>query len=466
MRNRIHFLSFAALVLAGCGRCGSPVAANAPDVNASLPDGATPPALDAATPPLASGLPKLALPPALAEHISTSKPQAGLITKARAFASKLTVKDSVGLAFMWLKASGAPLTISDLVMGKKIDRFRSLDTFSVQIVGPGGVAQTRKVRAQPGVGAYEEVFAADTSFVIEVRPEGIQFHRGFPAWSWEGGPADLFSKAGEYTLRVSGSLVFSDGTPKVSFETANTHLTIEPSTATRLPMADVKSRASAAAAKFLPLAAPLSPSDVVVEDRAGNLVVWFSVHAESSSMGHNNADLIEVVMSPSGDVLHAERRSYFMCIAVGTAVATPTGSTPIERLHPGDAVWAFDPIEKRRQLTHVRATTRAFAAATISLGSLQITKSHPVFDGQQFVPAADLSANALLLGPDLSPYRLERAPVEVAQAADVIDLSVDWPHNYFAGGVLVHNKIAVSEAGRHMQRDRWESIGFRPSKLP
>jgi hypothetical protein len=48
--------------------------------------------------------------------------------------------------------------------------------------------------------------------------------------------------------------------------------------------------------------------------------------------------------------------------------------------------------------------------------------------------------------------------VPVARIAPVVDLSVAWPHTYFAGGVLVHNKaVGVPLA----PGDRWQGLFLR-----
>ncbi len=128
------------------------------------------------------------------------------------------------------------------------------------------------------------------------------------------------------------------------------------------------------------------------------------------------------------------------CVAAGTAIATERGARAVETLRVGDRLWSWDPETGRRVLATVAAVSRATASETLRLeGGLRVTPDHPVFADGGFHPAAALGAGSALLADDGSPQpagRIERLLGEI----DVYDLSVGWPHTYFAGGVLVHNK--------------------------
>jgi len=128
------------------------------------------------------------------------------------------------------------------------------------------------------------------------------------------------------------------------------------------------------------------------------------------------------------------------CIAAGTLIATENGPLPVESLRVGDRVVGFDPETRRRVVTTVTAMVPKAAATTLRLGDgLRVTPDHPVFADGAFRPAGALSPGSGLLTEDGAPLvaaSLERVSGEVT----VYDLSVDWPHTYFAGGVLVHNK--------------------------
>jgi hypothetical protein len=66
-----------------------------------------------------------------------------------------------------------------------------------------------------------------------------------------------------------------------------------------------------------------------------------------------------------------------------------------------------------------------------------------VFADGRWLPAGEVRAGALLVDPSGRSHPLHRSPVEAdTRPTPVFTLSVEWPHTYFAGGVLVHNKAA------------------------
>jgi hypothetical protein len=128
------------------------------------------------------------------------------------------------------------------------------------------------------------------------------------------------------------------------------------------------------------------------------------------------------------------------CVAAGTIIATEDGPLPVETLRIGDRVFGFDPGARRRVLTTVTAVVRTTATSTLILGSgLRATPDHPVFADGTFRPAGELVPGSMLLaenGAIVPVLSVAHVPGEVT----VYDLSVGWPHTYFAAGILVHNK--------------------------
>lgn len=139
------------------------------------------------------------------------------------------------------------------------------------------------------------------------------------------------------------------------------------------------------------------------------------------------------------------------CFVGSTLIATPDGEVPIERLKRGDVVLALGPgvggattptgSAGRARVTHVKAIERDdVGAIVLSNGvTLRATKDHPFFlaDGS-LVKAGELERGVALVSRDGAAVTVVSAgPFD--QKERVFDLSVDGPHDYFAGGVLVHN---------------------------
>jgi hypothetical protein len=60
------------------------------------------------------------------------------------------------------------------------------------------------------------------------------------------------------------------------------------------------------------------------------------------------------------------------------------------------------------------------------------------------------------------PVPLARA-ARVAGPEAVFDVSVAWPHTFFAGGVLVHNKAVANEIA---PKDPWRGTFLRTTDAP
>jgi hypothetical protein len=74
---------------------------------------------------------------------------------------------------------------------------------------------------------------------------------------------------------------------------------------------------------------------------------------------------------------------------------------------------------------------------------LRLTAEHPVLaerDGETaWRTAASLRVGDVLLDRDLQPVRVASLTT-IGGDVEVFDVAVDGPHNFFAAGLLVHNK--------------------------
>lgn len=163
------------------------------------------------------------------------------------------------------------------------------------------------------------------------------------------------------------------------------------------------------------------------------------------------------------------------CFLAGTKVTTPDrGSVAIESLKVGDQVQSFDLLTNRivtgkvtkvfkHEATHSildGIITGPFTICELRLANgnrLYATPNHPIYgitdDGSGFWevgglgstgdPVTVLQQQSQRTGDEYAPY-LGTSKIEAfanPQNADVVyNIEVEPKHNYFANGVLVHNK--------------------------
>jgi hypothetical protein len=143
---------------------------------------------------------------------------------------------------------------------------------------------------------------------------------------------------------------------------------------------------------------------------------------------------------------------YDSCFAAGTRVDTPGGPVPIEAAFVGMPVYAFDVARSQRTVRHVTAV-HVHAHATVGLltlsdgTSLRVTSNHPIYSpsDDRYRPAGELGAHDQVLSMHTGGAEVaEIAAYEADAAVDTVyNISVSGEQNYFAEGVLVHNKSYV-----------------------
>jgi len=139
------------------------------------------------------------------------------------------------------------------------------------------------------------------------------------------------------------------------------------------------------------------------------------------------------------------------CFAAGTLIDTPQGPVAIESLVAGDLVYAYDfelrervPARVRTTFVHEDETVRSLTLADGR--QVQVTGNHPFWAGGDWVAAEDLVDGAELMiadGTGAAPALFESYANEES-GVTVYNIEVEGHHNYFAGGVLVHNKSPAS----------------------
>ena len=135
------------------------------------------------------------------------------------------------------------------------------------------------------------------------------------------------------------------------------------------------------------------------------------------------------------------------CFAAGTLIATPGGSVAIEELAVGDVVWSYD---LGRGVRVPARVTRTFEAEDRALQRLRlgdgqellVTSEHPFYVDGDWVEAGELTAGVELFHQEAGELHavelVELTPSMIR--GTVYNIEVEGHHNFFAGGVLVHNK--------------------------
>jgi hypothetical protein len=149
----------------------------------------------------------------------------------------------------------------------------------------------------------------------------------------------------------------------------------------------------------------------------------------------------------------------FGCFAEGTRILTPGGSTAIERLVVGDRVLAYDAADGRlveRPVTavHVHPDRVAGRLELADGRALVVTPEHPIYlpDRRRYVAAGALRGEARLLGVTAALSTASVIGAGYARARNpepttVYNITVAGEENYFAEGVLVHNKSGAGTDG-------------------
>lgn len=128
------------------------------------------------------------------------------------------------------------------------------------------------------------------------------------------------------------------------------------------------------------------------------------------------------------------------CFASGTGIATPDGDVDIEHISTGDTVISFNELTgaiepKRVYHTTVHADHPGYLLIN---GHLKVTANHLIYTSEGPVEAGNLTLGDLLL------TRTGTEPVasivEILDRVTVYNIEVEDNHNYFAEGILVHNK--------------------------
>jgi len=141
-----------------------------------------------------------------------------------------------------------------------------------------------------------------------------------------------------------------------------------------------------------------------------------------------------------GQWLRKETRSTICCVVEDTPVEGEDGPLDISDLRVGDRIWGYDLERQERTLVTVLSVREARAPESLLIGEkLRVTKWHTVYVDGEWPRADRVQPTDRVLSSD--GRSVEAGDIRRIQGtATVYDVGVTHPHNFFAGGILVHNR--------------------------
>jgi hypothetical protein len=405
--------------------------------------------------------------------VAISKPdKLGLVTMLRPMVSRLSEKDPPTVALHWATEKGPiphperpedPPKEGGTLHTLTVKWLETFSTLTVRITTPDGqkyevrpVIDWAKQPNQPGRLLYWSPTAFLTLYSdgLVVKHNAVGLGEG--KLPWVGDQKVPLEAAGVYTIQVAGSLVF-DKQPAAPFTSGEVAVELG---SKRLP-AETK----AAALKELEKKDPKAPKDVtIIEDAAGNrlcLVVVVVVVVVVMPAPRQWSQLeCRVVVKPDGTVSGVREETVFTCVAAGTLVEGERGPVAIEQIRIGDRVWGYDLDSRRKVLVTVQAVWPGTARETLVWGGLRVTGEHPLLASGTWKRAAAVLPEDRFLTTDGREV-VAGEPECRSEAIAVYDLTVDGPHNFLAGGFLVHNKRRLYDPMLH---DPWYRLWPPPEK--
>jgi hypothetical protein len=426
LRSRIAILALA-LVLPVVTACGKKKSTTSAPTSQRTPKPPAPP-----PPPQ----------PPIRDNSTQSEVKDGVSVRVRLFRSELTPKDPLRIAF-WLDP--------EQTIDTKHPWAREQIDWSEVLPGLRFVVKTPKGKSVELVTAdkFPKPWQSTLAFVLhDITLDGTGLTQVLGTLKWKEPKPDLFAEPGKYELGVLGKIQGDKGT---TLEIASKPIGFEvfEHGPKHKSLAELEALAadSISNKNLQKLAKPLSAS---IQDVNGNLWTRFTIEDRNDGYDKN---VIEVLLDPAGKELAYDAYTHFTCVAEGTPIATPEGEIAVERLVVGTRVFGYDTQTKQRVVTSVRHVDAAYASRLLRIGRSKLTASHPVFADGSWQLAGELGTGKLGLDPAGRSIVLE--PVVSEELSAVYDISVDPPHNYFAGGVLVHNKSAHVPLGKGEPWNGW-----------
>lgn len=362
-----------------------------------------------------------------AGQVAVSKPDKdGLVTMLRPVVTRLHADDPLRVALHWATEKGPIPPHRD---SRPFSRTATLRSMTFLLTGPDGKRQELKTDVPTPADEWKPGLYHGPTFLLTLTKDGLASNTTQKA-PWAGKATANLERAGVYKLKISGTI--TDGQAKgIPFESGE--ISVELGVREVRTQEDIVKAAREAVRAKAPDAAGPKVGTIVTENAAGNRLVRF----RTFTMKWSNLDYIQEV-KPDGTPVKLSQREIFTCVARGTLIDTERGPRPIEAVREGERVWGYD--GSKRVLTTIRLIRKGESSRTLLFGDgLRVTPEHPVWADGSWKPAGTVAETDLMLNSTLRRARAGQ-PRVLEERTDVYDLTVDAPHCFFAGGLLVHNK--------------------------
>lgn len=133
-----------------------------------------------------------------------------------------------------------------------------------------------------------------------------------------------------------------------------------------------------------------------------------------------------------------------LCFIAGTKVLSGNEHKNIEDLQVGDFVRAYDTGAKEFVDVSIKHLFKRKVSTYLSINGIGATVEHPFFANGEWVEAGNLKLGDVLFSEEGKEVIVtEIKTIHKAATVHNIETAIE-PHNYFAGGVLVHNKAKMA----------------------
>jgi hypothetical protein len=204
-----------------------------------------------------------------------------------------------------------------------------------------------------------------------------------------------------------------------------------------------------------------------LELAGGQLASLADMYAGLQKLAKSGVTLTANVVSAATGGAMGGANTMTTCFTGDTPVTMADRTTKhIKDIVVGDRVISYDTANDKQLITTVIETFEHTAeeAGTILLinGYLKVTTSHLLWNGFQWRAAGKFQKGDYLFNLDGS-MMIVKSIRQLAKREKVYNLHVDHNvHNYFAGGVLVHNAKAAGLASGGLLSGGWNLVGDTP----